>query len=1172
MASKRPTLTLGGRKGRSTHKGGGRLFEPNSPSTGYVAPDNGSIYANEAPKSVRRMSDTIEDDEEEDVYIPYTVGGVVDGGDESDEHEIGIVNDTTGATPAALQLGRFGHLDQNVQKGVQVLAQGGSITGISKIDAAVAVKAFGRTIEEDPGEWAKQLKIDASTELPRTKQGLKTILSVMQNSEEYLQKGPGSNLAGHTLREDKSAKNDADYQLAMGYIEELADNYIHPATIGTDIYAQKKEALVGSLTDRFLNGVFYDGATSILPMPNETGVVGIKPTDSYRGYAGTKFGRVDFDIYAQENNLTSEDNEYWQHKPNLKGSLFPTGINKNTIQKEKEILKRTQEHLHGQAVYKANFARKVLRERFPTHRDESAGQMNMAGWGRNEGEQAAHRNLLNEASIQGLDFLQASTETTNTFHDPFIVGKGTDRGGKYGQNPLSEVDVFVEGKLEEKESDLPYIEGIRQRTPEWYKAREGAVTASKLINMSGREYTSKELAENLAAERLGVDENFIGNAHTEEGILGEKIALESFLAGQKKLGNELIHTEVGLLTNEKHKGFGVSPDGRLKDKQGNNAGLLELKYLTTGAMDGALKKYTPQIQLQMAITGEEQTHFYAYSKNTGESIHHLVKADKKKQEEILASGSKAMELSKYWSLEDLQRSKNMKQTREQRLSGTTPADEAGQTSSFSVSEGSAPNPMTGFRINRGRPGDDMVSLYEDSVSRAWANSDPAADFISAQESRSNDKKKNNNDEVEKASKQSAASIKELGRQAKAAATAMVELSGVALAGNKSAMEESRLADETGINANKLRGMRKVLELGGVSTSSIDDMFNKSGDLVTGLNNELTGVDKFLELETARATSNLPEIRAMKSFDFTDLKGKDHQQMLGFSLGLLEGKSPEAKTALAKMFGIRSLPTFKGSSEDVLDAWDEELDVPAQLEMLKGVQEFTQPLRDFTEGFGEYGELAGTAAAGIATGGTVLATKTGRKAVKGIGKILTGPASKAIGKVKANRAIKAEAWKNNSPLNNLKASASTASKATRALSIAGKVLPGTALMAVPMAVRSLGGIEDDDSLADSAMDVMEFAAAGAMIGSVIPGAGTIVGAGVGAAVGLAVEATQFFMDDPVPSKDIGPIQGMQSDEATQPTVFNIEVNTSIDKDGVTTEVTENGEQIYLEEDNATGFSQ
>ena len=53
-------------------------------------------------------------------------------------------------------------------------------------------------------------------------------------------------------------------------------------------------------------------------------------------------------------------------------------------------------------------------------------------------------------------------------------------------------------------------EGIKQRTPEWYAARRGMVTASALLDEEGNKLSPEELAIQLAARKLDLDEEFLG--------------------------------------------------------------------------------------------------------------------------------------------------------------------------------------------------------------------------------------------------------------------------------------------------------------------------------------------------------------------------------------------------------------------------------------------------------------------------------------------------------------------------------------------------------------------------------------------------------------------------------------------------------------------------------------
>ena len=1140
MSDKRATLSLGKRSNKSKKPRSNVVYKS---AQGYVDPNLANIYAKD-PVAPRRMSDTIIEDEE----FPSVAYGI--NGEEEEAYR--------GATQGDLQLGRIQHLSDSVQRGIQILAQGGSISGINSIDAAAAVAEFGEQIQGDPALWANQLHVDDSVSTPRSEQDKKMILSVLQNtSGEYFDKGPGSSLAGHTLLPERQEKANDDLATALSYIDELAGMYIDPRSEGHSIYGVKKGLLKDSLTKRFLDGTFSDESTAILPLPNETGVTGIRPTASYSGFLGTSFDRVGFDIYAEKNGLTAEDGQaFWEQKPNLKGSLFPTEVSKGTSSVDKAKAGRDQNFNYDQAMYKARFARKILREQMPTHRDESAGQIRMSGWDTPYGEQADKMNLVNESAIQGLDFQQASLELGESEYSremAFKVGKGSDREGAYGMGPLSEVDVFIE-KEQEKEVEQDPIEGIRQHTPEWHKARKGIVTASKLTNSSGRRLSEKELAAELAADRLGLNK-FVGNAHTREGQEGEKLALQAFLNMQKKSGEPLEHTEVGLILNEQYQGFGASPDGRLSstDEKGNkvNEGLLELKYLTSGSMDKALDKYRPQMQLQMAITGESKTHFFALDKYTGESIHEVVEADPELQEEIIRVGLGAIGLEK--DVKDARGVQNLvKQSLEDRKAGrkssAVPTDTSGQTSSFTVTE-DIPKPMTGFRTKGDNVGDEMVRKYEtkvseehEAISKAWAESDPAASFIKA-EAAAKSKKTSDDEEASKAAKKATQQISELGDAAKKAASIMGELGGLITGGNKSGMDEERLAGSVGLDVAKVRGMREALVRGGVSEGATTSAISSAGSLVTTYSDEANASKAFTEMQMARGKSNLPEVRGLTLPSLAESKAMDAQEWMASATNAINSvASKEAKTQIAEMYGLGSeLAAFQNvDGVSVMDV-DERIDGVALRESLQGIQTIEQAKREVLEAAGSLGEASGVVGAGAGVVGGVVGSATAGWLAKSI-----------LGK-------------------STPSAVSTASKGIA--SVAGKIGPGIAMTAVPMAARYVGNVKDDGGLADSGLDVLEFAAYGAAIGSVVPIVGTAVGASVGAGIGLVNEAYEYFTaeDDTIPTTRIGPMRGESLQTSSKPVINNIEVNTVVNKDSISTEVTENGDRIYLDENNnSTGF--
>ena len=148
-------------------------------------------------------------------------------------------------------------------------------------------------------------------------------------------------------------------------------------------------------------------------------------------------------------------------------------------------------------------------------------------------------------------------------------------------------------------------------------------------------------------------------------------------------------------------GFGVSPDGRLWDDEGKSKGLLELKYLSSGSMAGAVKKYTPQVQMQMAVTGETQTNFFALDKYTGEYVHEVIKADPAMQKELITAGTQALELGAsldYRGIQALEKKKKFKKNQPRKQVGVSEEEVVGQQTSIDLSE-EVEQPMTAFQYD-----------------------------------------------------------------------------------------------------------------------------------------------------------------------------------------------------------------------------------------------------------------------------------------------------------------------------------------------------------------------------------------------------------------------------------------------------------------------------------------
>lgn len=723
-------------------------------------------------------------------------------------------------TAADLQLGRFSHMEASVRLATIDFLTGFDNLGLSPLHAEGAREKFGALINMSAGDFARQIIVDPS-EIPSE---ITSTNSITGNSETisrpydskaqrlavgmvkdtagyYLEKGVGERLAGQGTSK-QIAEAEMELQDALADVKDITDLYIHDNTIGSEVEGARRKAVENAVIQRALHGTFGEDASSILALPNELGVLGVKPTLSFRGFSGTKFDRLGFSKEAEKRGWVYGTETFFEHMPNIKSSLF------GKIDSSDEDSVRMRDYKHQEAVDKMQRIRKVLRKNFPTHRDESAGQDNTSGWDKSYNEQSIAQDAWDLAASLGYDMerpdlnpnmksshdkvgvahsyekpkpiitkaelvgpliqyandrpiIETITEVQGPpkprqtfFNDNLIAAKatGSEEGGMYGAKGLSEVDQFVQNYISNpsleklfKDNQATYTEdtpsefvrwqlennfafgedfdfgdatlqqafleqrddwvseGIKQRTPEWYAARRGMVTASSLIDKKGKKLSPEQLAMQLATAKLGLDD-FIGNDYTEVGNKGEKKALEAFLNQQKSSGSPLTHKDVGLITNENFKGMGVSPDGRLYNEKGESQGLLELKYLTD-ISDKNTKKYDHQMQMQMMITGETQTHFFALDRYTHESANRIVKADpayqarlKKEIEEALTISEGLDTASKIVDFEE----KVMAETASQR-SGKTPKDTSGQTASADVSK-SDHDPITPFRAPKDRKG------------------------------------------------------------------------------------------------------------------------------------------------------------------------------------------------------------------------------------------------------------------------------------------------------------------------------------------------------------------------------------------------------------------------------------------------------------------------------------
>lgn len=1136
----------------------------------------------------------------------------VHDGDEGYNNEDETFSGVEAATPKDLTLGRIDAVGYSTQAAIKHVLMGGDLHGTSKIQSVAAREQLEELVGMSSSDFGKLIKIPEGVELPNSREDINTALSMLtKTGGEYLERGPGGKLAGNEANEEKAVERDLEITGAVSGIKELADLYIHKQTDRkSDAYASRHAQVVTALSKRFLdenfsegakvNGLYPDGSKSILPTPNELGIPGLVPTMSYGGkdsFLGTPFTPIEFSIMSEKEGWSTprsgvkgelvrqegeteetfakraksidkqwdnvlDPEKYFGYKPSVKHSLVKPNIKKKEGEDDEAFKARRKISRDKQfegLVGKAHVVREQLRELFPTTSDESKDQKRMSGFFRTDIEEEDKANLRNEASLLDLDYGQASNEVEVVDHSRVFEeqGKGTDTGGLYGKEPLSEVDVFVEKHMEViaearrkeragiKELDTNF-EGIEQRTPEWYKAREGIVTASKLIDPKGNRLSAEDMALQIGLEKHGAEDRFYGNSYTKEGEIGEKKALGQFLAKMRTDGTPLSHEEVGLILNPDLPGMGASPDGKLFNQDGSSAGLLELKFLGKNTIKGAKDKYYPQMQLQMLVTGEEQTHFFAMDRYTDDSIHEIVKADPEYQAKLKEDIDKAVAMGSALSATEVNKMREDKiksskiQTAEERKKGVIKEEEE-EVKSFKFIKPSD-EPMTPF----GRSKQHKVLTDKEQDRRNDQDDDYVDDLIASTELRVDA-----DDAASKASKEFAKALKEASDEVKgfgkSALKVAGELASIVLEGSASAMSTERFATEKGFESvGQVRGLEfELTKRGGLTLDQARTTMAVSADMVRDLNDVTKVENVYTGIAERAAGSGMAHIT--EQIDVPYMRSLNNVEMLAYQQGVVSSqKTQDDKRQAAYIFGNPNLAITSLTGQDIESAeasWNSE-EVRNVYSGVQTAEQTIQTVKEDTANAG--GEMGGEAAVYTKAAESIFNSETAKAvgALFGIGaagklakkikkarqekKELSKAAKLASDKEKAVRSSRSSTSSNiaNSTSSNTSSKVSSVSNlSTKASNVvnnfsksAGNVLsvgkPVSVLSVVPTAVRAMTGTEDDGSLEDSVLDIADFTAGGAMIGMFLGPKGAAVGAALGAGVGLANEAYQHFRNNKV----------------------------------------------------------
>lgn len=156
---------------------------------------------------------------------------------------------------------------------------------------------------------------------------------------------------------------------------------------------------------------------------------------------------------------------------------------------------------------------------------------------------------------------------------------------------------------------------MEQRSPEWFAARCGKVTASRLYDVmartkSGYAASRQNYMAELICQRLtGKPEEGFTNAAMMRGTELEPVAREMYALNEF----DAVISVVGLIDHPTIAGFAASPDGLVNDD-----GLIEIKCPNTWTHLQTLKtgvpkrQYLLQMHAQMMCTGRKWCDFVSF--------------------------------------------------------------------------------------------------------------------------------------------------------------------------------------------------------------------------------------------------------------------------------------------------------------------------------------------------------------------------------------------------------------------------------------------------------------------------------------------------------------------------------------------------------------------------------
>jgi predicted phage-related endonuclease len=178
---------------------------------------------------------------------------------------------------------------------------------------------------------------------------------------------------------------------------------------------------------------------------------------------------------------------------------------------------------------------------------------------------------------------------------------------------------------------------MEQRTPEWYQARCGKVTASRITDVMARTKVGWGAArakyiDQLVAERLSGKPQDMRNVRS----MTDRAEMEPEARTAYEFYTDRVIETVGFVPHPTIENAGASPDGNVGDDGGVEIKCLDASNHSKLLLrdDSPMLDYLPQMDFQMACTGGKWVDFVAYCPIMPEELKLIVKRVDRDDERI----------------------------------------------------------------------------------------------------------------------------------------------------------------------------------------------------------------------------------------------------------------------------------------------------------------------------------------------------------------------------------------------------------------------------------------------------------------------------------------------------------------------------------------------------------